>query len=117
MKKSAVQVWSYIIGFVLSVAVTIVVYILVTRHALPMQGLTYTISALAIVQLIIQLIFFLHIGGGDGARWKIVTFAFAVIIVFIVVGGSLWIMNNLNYNMMKMSPAQQAIYMKDNEGL
>lgn len=108
---------SYIVGFIISLGLTVLAYWLVTNGILPKTALIATIVTLAVAQLAVQLIFFLHIGEEKGARWKLVTFAFALIVVVIVVGGSIWIMNNLNYNMMKMTPAQEKQYMQDNEGI
>lgn len=109
--------WSYVIGFVVSLILTLTSYTLVRHHVLPMAGLVATIVTLAVAQLVVQLIFFLHIGEEKGARWKLVTFIFAIIVVVIVVGGSLWVMYHLNYNMMNMTPDQEKTYMQDNEGL
>jgi cytochrome o ubiquinol oxidase operon protein cyoD len=72
-------------------------------------------KGIAVVQLVIQAVFFLHIG--RGSRLKLVTFVFAILIVLIVVVGSIWIMNNLDYGMMKMSPDQMNVYMKQHEGI
>ena len=106
---------AYIIGFVLSMITTVLAYILVVNNVLPKEILIYAVMGIAVVQLVIQLVFFLHLG--QGGRWKLVTFIFAVLIVLIVVVGSIWIMHNLDYNMMKMSPDQMTEYMKANEGI
>lgn len=106
---------SYIIGFILSVITTLIAYFLVVNNMLPQQALIITVLAIAVVQLIVQLIFFLHLGRGN--TWKLVTFIFAIIVVLVVVVGSLWIMYNLDYNMMQMTPEQMELYMKSNEGI
>jgi len=108
---------SYIVGFVISIILTLIAFMLVENKILPTAALVVTIVALAVIQLFIQLVFFLHITSGIGARWKVTTFVFAVVVVGILVGGSIWIMNNLNYNMLQMSPAEQGIYMSHHEGL
>jgi cytochrome o ubiquinol oxidase subunit IV len=56
------------------------------------------IVALALVQLFIQLIFFLHLGRESKPRWNLSALAFAVIVVVILVFGSLWIMASLDYH-------------------
>jgi len=114
-QQSDAQYTSYIIGFVLSVATTLAAYFLVVNDVLPTQVLVFTVVAIAVLQLAIQLIFFLHLGRGN--RWKVVTFLFAFLVVIIVVVGSLWIMYNLDYNMMQMSPVEMEQYMKANEGI
>ncbi len=108
---------SYVTGFVSSVGLTLVAYYVVVDRAFGVGALTYTVAGLAVLQLIVQLIFFLHIGQEKGTHWKLVTFIFAVLVILIVVVGSLWIMHNLDYNMMNMSPDQQKIYMHNNEGI
>jgi cytochrome o ubiquinol oxidase operon protein cyoD len=106
---------SYVIGFVLSVITTLAAYFLVVNALLPQQALIYTVLAIAVVQLIVQVIFFLHIG--RGSRWKLISFIFTVVVVAIVVVGSVWVMNHLNYNMMDMTPSEQHLYMSEHEGI
>lgn len=107
--------FSYVVGFVLSVALTLLAYFFVVHHLWPKEMLIYIVLGLAVVQLIAQVVFFLHIG--RGSHLKVVTFVFAIIMLVIIVGGSVWIMNNLNYNMMKMTPDQMQLYMHQNEGI
>lgn len=106
---------SYIVGFVLSVAATLIAYFFVVNQIWPKEILIYVVMAIAVIQLIIQSVFFLHIG--RGSTLKSSTFLFALLIVVIVVGGSLWIMHNLDYNMMQMTPEQMELYMHKNQGL
>lgn len=106
---------SYVVGFLLSIATTLLAYFFVVNKLLPKQALIYVVMAIAVVQLLVQLVFFLHLG--RGSKWRLATFAFAVIVVLVVVVGSLWIMHNLDYNMMNMSPVEMMQYMNDNEGI
>jgi cytochrome o ubiquinol oxidase operon protein cyoD len=106
---------SYIVGFLLSIATTLLAYFFVVNRLLPMQALIYAVSAIAVVQLFVQLVFFLHLG--RGSKWRLVSFGFAAIVVLVVVVGSLWIMHNLDYNMMHMNPVEMIQYMNDNEGI
>jgi cytochrome o ubiquinol oxidase operon protein cyoD len=106
---------SYIVGFVLSVAATLLAYFFVVNHVWPKEMLMYVVLGIAVVQLIVQAVFFLHIG--RGSQLKIVTFAFAILVVLVVVVGSIWIMDNLDYNMMQMSPDQMEVYMHQHEGI
>lgn len=114
-RHAGVRYKSYIVGFILSILITLMAYIFVVNHLWPKETLTYIVMGLAIVQLVVQLVFFLHLGRGD--NWKLVTFILALVIVLIIVVGSLWIMDNLNYNMMNMTPDQQNQYMQQNEGI
>lgn len=106
---------SYTTGFILSITLTLAAYQLVVAHALAGWAMTLTILGLATVQLIVQLLFFLHLGRESKPRWNFFVFATMVIIVVIIAGGSLWIMKNLNYRM--MTPAETKTYLRDNEGL
>jgi len=112
---SQVKYISYFVGFGLSIATTLLAYFFVVNELLPKEMLIYVVMAIAVVQLVVQLVFFLHLGRGN--RWKVATFAFAAIVVLVVVIGSLWIMHNLDYNMMNMTPDQKAQYMNENEGI
>jgi cytochrome o ubiquinol oxidase subunit IV len=106
---------SYIIGFVLSVATTLLAYFFVVNNLWPKEIMIYAVLGIAVIQLIVQMVFFLHLG--TGSRWKAVTFYFTILIVAIVVIGTIWIMNNLDYNMMHMSPEQMEEYMQKNQGI
>jgi cytochrome o ubiquinol oxidase operon protein cyoD len=105
---------SYVTGFVSSIILTLVAYILVINHILSGTGLVAVIVGLAIVQLFVQLFFFLHVGNEAKPRWNLMALLFAGTVVIIVVFGSLWIMNNLNYNMMHDMDVKT--YMHDHEG-
>ena len=65
--------------------------------------------ALAIAQMGVHLVFFLHIDTGPDNTNNTLALAFGVLIVFLVVAGSVWIMGNLNHNMM---PMQQMLDMQ-----
>lgn len=90
----------YIIGFVLSLLLTGAAYLLVTEQLLAGGQLVTAIIILAMAQVLVQLFFFLHLGRETRPRWKLVVFGFMILVLGIVVIGSLWIMQNLNYNMM-----------------
>lgn len=90
---------AYITGFVLSIVLTLAAYFLIVNHWLLGLGALLFVAVLAILQLLVQLLFFLHLGEERGPRWNLMTFLFAGMVVVIVVIGSLWIMYNLNYNM------------------
>jgi cytochrome o ubiquinol oxidase operon protein cyoD len=95
---------SYTVGFILSIALTLGAYFVVTSQndaGNPAMSYGYIIGAivvLAIVQLLVQLRYFIHLGQESGPRWNRLMFMFMLLIVFIVVGGTLWIMNNLDYH-------------------
>lgn len=91
---------SYTVGFLLSIALTLAAYFLVVDRILSGSTLVVAIIGLAIVQLFVQLTFFLHLGGESKPRWNQMVFWFALLVVLIIVIGSIWIMANLDYNMM-----------------
>lgn len=97
MKKLA----AYITGFVLSIALTIVPVLLLwaheaNHHAFPTHAMMYAAFVLfAILQLFVQLSFFLHMGEEARPRLNLMALCFALLVVGIVVGGTLWIMDNL----------------------
>ncbi|MCX8514110.1 MAG: cytochrome o ubiquinol oxidase subunit [Pseudomonadota bacterium] len=92
---------SYIVGFILSIVLTIVPYYLVVQHALKTETTFILVVLLAIAQLFVQLYFFLHLSTKQSQRWNLMTFLFTCLVLFILVAGSLWIMWNMNYNMME----------------
>jgi cytochrome o ubiquinol oxidase operon protein cyoD len=70
------------------------------NDAYPKAVIVGLLAALAIIQLIIQLVFFFHLGREPKPRLNTVSFLFMLMVVGIIGFGSLWIMYNLNYNMM-----------------
>ena len=91
---------SYIIGFILSLILTIVPYMIVVNHVLTVNTIIIAIVILGIVQLLVQLKFFLHLSTARDERDTLLSFVFIFIVVGILVVGSLWIMWSMNYNMM-----------------
>ena len=91
---------SYIIGFILSLLLTFSAYFLVTEKWLHSQTTALILAALALTQALIQLVFFLHLGQERTPYWNLQTFLFMLGVLFIIVLGTLWIMHNLDYQMM-----------------
>lgn len=104
------QVAQYVGGFVSALILTFVAYWLVTSKVIEGGWLIALLMGLAVVQFIVQLVFFLHVGSETRPRWNLTALIFMLIILVVIVAGSLWIMNNLNYNMM-MTPEQMEDYM------
>lgn len=100
----------YVIGYILSLGLTLTAYLLVTQHQLRYKLIVGLIAVLALTQFIVQMLCFLHLGNETKPRWKLVVFGFMLGVVLILVGGSLWIMSNLNY---RMTPQQMNSYMND----
>jgi len=91
---------AYITGLVLSLFFTVVAFYLVGEHILPTVATYIAITILAILQLMAQVVYFLRMNVSPEGRWNSMPFIFAIVIILVLVFGSLWIMVNLNYNMM-----------------
>lgn len=116
------ELLSYVIGFVMSLALTLVAYQVVQTYirSAPYSRNTMflIIAGLAAVQLFVQLVFFLRVGGEGKPRWNLMMLLFAGMVIFILVTGSLWIMHNLDYNMShKMDTKQINKYLDSQDGL
>ena len=95
----------YVTGFLLSLFLTIVPYFMVTTQKLPHDTLILVVLGLAMLQLLVQIIFFLHLSKRSRAKWNLIVFVFTVFTVVALAAGSIWVMNNLNTNM-AMTPLQ-----------
>ena len=91
---------SYMIGFVLSVILTVIPFWLVMNGTLDNTTTTVVILALAVVQIIVHMVYFLHMNGRVEGGWSMLAMIFTIIVVVIMFSGSLWVMYHLNYNMM-----------------
>lgn len=107
---------TYVLGFVSCLVLTVAAYVAATAHGLANGAAIIVITLLALVQLVIQLRGFLHLGVELKPRWKLAVFGLMLLIVIILVAGSWWIMQNLNYRMM-MSPSQMNTYVQNQDGL
>ncbi len=93
----------YWIGFALSVVLTAIPFWLVMTMPLTTQATALLIMAFAAVQMVVHMIFFLHMNRRAEGGWSIMALLFTVVIVAIALSGSLWVMYHMNENMM---PAQ-----------
>lgn len=100
----------YAIGFVLSLLLTLAAY-WVTVKGIDKTTLFLILGVLALVQMVVQLVFFLHLGEEARPRYKIGTFLLMSLMLAIIVVGSIWIMENMNYNMANMTPQEKNDYM------
>lgn len=91
---------SYLVGFLLSILLTLAAYFLVLEKIFEPRVLVFVIIGFGIVQMFIQLLFFLHLGQESKPYWNSQLFLFMLAILAIVVIGSLWIMHHLSYNVM-----------------
>jgi cytochrome o ubiquinol oxidase operon protein cyoD len=91
---------SYTAGLALAILATIASFVVAQTNLLWPPGIQVGLVVLAIAQIGVHLVFFLHLGSGPDHTNNILALAFGVLIVFLVIAGSLWIIANLNANMM-----------------
>jgi cytochrome o ubiquinol oxidase operon protein cyoD len=101
----------YTIGLALAVILTATSFWVANTSLLWPPGIPLGLVVLAIAQMGVHLVFFLHITTGPDNTNNVLALAFGVLIVFLVVVGSLWIMTNLNDNLMP-SPELMNLHMQ-----
>ncbi len=90
----------YIVGFVLAVILTAIPFWLVIARPLASQPAALIIMAFAAVQMVVHMIYFLHMNRRAEGGWSIMALLFTVVLVLIALSGSLWVMYHMNSNMM-----------------
>ena len=94
---------SYLTGFLLSVVLTAIPFWLVMTGTLSNQTTALVIMAFAVAQIVVHMIYFLHMDTKSEAGWNFMALIFTIVVVVIVLSGSLWVMYHMNANMMPMS--------------
>ena len=100
VERNGPKLKSYVWGYVLAVVLTVVPFGLVAARILSRTSTLVVVAALGLAQILVHMRFFLHLDLRDTRRENLLALAFATVIVFIVVGGTVWIMFNLHYRMM-----------------
>ena len=97
----------YLTGFVLSVVLTAIPFWLVMGHVIASPATTaWVILAFAAVQIVVHMVYFLHMNAKSENGWTLLALIFTLVLVVIALAGSLWVMHHMNANMMpNMSPA------------
>ena len=98
---------TYLIGLGLAVLLTALSFWLPTTQLVWGPGIPIALIVFAIAQMGVHLVFFLHITTAPDNTNNVLALAFGVLIVFLVIGGSVWIMANMNQNMMPMDALMQ----------
>jgi cytochrome o ubiquinol oxidase operon protein cyoD len=91
---------SLIWGLILSIVLTLIAYFSAqdtTYHKAAYSGF---VLGVGILQALLQLFLFMHVGIETKPHWNLIMFLFMVLVTIVIVGGSIWIMNNLDYNVM-----------------
>ena len=102
----------YTTGLFLAVLLTATSFWAANTSLLWPGGVALGLAVLAIAQMGVHLVFFLHITTGPESTNNVLALAFGVLIVFVVVAGSMWIMTDMNQNMMSPSPAPMRMQMQ-----
>jgi cytochrome o ubiquinol oxidase subunit IV len=97
----------YVIGLVLASLLTAASFYVLDTSLIWGPGIPVALVVLAIAQMGVHLVFFLHINTAPDNTNNVLALAFGVLIVALVIGGSLWIMDHLNQNVMPMHQMMQ----------
>ncbi|VAX76530.1 Cytochrome bo(3) ubiquinol oxidase subunit 4 [Serratia symbiotica] len=91
---------SYLIGFILSIILTAIPFFVVMNNCTSNTINRTVVIGSALIQMVVHIIYFLHINTSSKKRWNLVALMFTAIMIGILLTGSLWIMYNLNINML-----------------
>ncbi len=90
----------YVIGFILSVILTAIPFWLVMAKVLPPAATAPIILGFAALQMIVHMIYFLHLNSKAEGGWTMLATVFTLAVVVIMLAGSIWVMYHMNKNMM-----------------
>ena len=90
---------TYVAGFGLSIVLTFAAFGLVMTGALPQAATIVCLFVAAILQILVQLHYFLHLDRSSAMYWNLMSLFFTAFIMFLFIGGSIWIMWGLHYRM------------------
>ena len=94
------SVKTYAIGFILSVILTLIPFGLVMYPTLPKSITLMIVLAFAVIQVLVHLVYFLHLDRSEAQRENVIAFVFAGLVIVLLVGLSLWIMFSIHTYMM-----------------
>ena len=97
----------YVVGLGLAILLTATSFFIAGTNLVWQPSIPVALIVLAIAQMGVHLVFFLHITTDPDNTNNILALAFGLLIVFLVIGGSLWIMSHLNQNMPPMDQIMQ----------
>ena len=101
------RVLGYVAGLSLAILLTATSFFIAGTNLVWQPSIPVAIVVLAIAQMGVHLVFFLHITTGPDNTNNVLALAFGILIVILVIGGSLWIMSHLNQNMLPMDRIMQ----------
>ncbi|WP_434677090.1 cytochrome o ubiquinol oxidase subunit IV [Pseudomonas sp. R1-18] len=91
---------SYLVGFIISVVLTLIPFGLVMYPSLPRNVTAWLVVATGAIQIFAHLKYFLHLDTAVEQRWNLIALIFSAVIILLLVGLSLWIMNGIHHNML-----------------
>jgi cytochrome o ubiquinol oxidase operon protein cyoD len=98
------------LGLLFSIVLTVAAFLLAGSNVIYHPAIPDALLVLAIAQMGVHLVFFLHVTTGPDNTNNVLALAFGVMVVFLIVVGSIWIMSNLNQNLMPMpQPSMQQL--------
>jgi cytochrome o ubiquinol oxidase operon protein cyoD len=97
----------YLTGLALAALLTIASFYVVYTHLIWEPAIPIALAVLAVAQIGVHLVFFLHLTTAPDNTNNVLALAFGVLIVVLVIGGSIWIMTHLNHNLMPMNQMLQ----------
>lgn len=96
----------YTIGFALSVILTAIPFWLVMAKVIADRNTAVLVlGAFAVLQILVHMVYFLHMNGKIEGGWTLLSTIFTVVFVAIAIAGTLWVMFHMNANMMPEHPA------------
>jgi len=99
----------YMVGFVLSIVLTAIPFWLVMAKVITDRNTAILVlGALAVVQILVHMVYFLHMNGKVEGGWTLLSTIFTVVFVAIAIAGTLWVMVQMNDHMMPEHPQQPA---------
>ena len=105
--RVGVRLLGYVVGLGMALLLTATSFFVAGTDLVWQPSIPVAIVVLAIAQMGVHLVFFLHITTGPDNTNNVMALAFGLLIVFLVVGGSVWIMSHMNQNMMPMDQIMQ----------
>lgn len=93
---------TYVAGLLLAVILTLIPFRAVMSDEVSRNAAFWTVALCAALQMVVHLVFFLHLNRRPEQHWYRLSIAFTVLVIAILLVGSVWIMNHLNHNMMVM---------------
>jgi len=100
IESHAPTLGAYLTGFVLALILTIIPFSLVATGWLPPVATLIGVALAGVAQILVHLRFFLHLDMSDEQRWNTIFAAFTTVILFVLVGGTLWLFYSLKIRMM-----------------